>query len=415
MIAETLSVGTELLLGQIVDTDAVAIAKALSSLGIGLYYRTTVGDNETRIRDAVKVALARADVLITIGGLGPTMDDLTKEVVCDVMGATLIEDEGTRAKLDALLTGRGRVAGPSFFKQALLPAEQDGRGIPNPNGTAPGVIVEKGGKIAICLPGPPDELIPMVEQTVVPYLSQLVSGTKTIIKSRVLRIVGIGESRIEEMTRDLLLSENPSVAPLAKVHECHLRITARAASDAEVEALIAPKEAALRARLGDAVYGIDDQTLESVVVGLLKAHKATVATAESCTGGLVAHRIATVPGASDVFQTGIVAYANETKRDLLDVNVDVLNEFGAVSEQVCSQMASGARERYGATIGIGITGIAGPTGGTPDKPVGLVYIGVATAGGTRVTRNEYIGERQTVMQRASQTALAMIREEILRL
>jgi nicotinamide-nucleotide amidase len=277
------------------------------------------------------------------------------------------------------------------------------------------VIVEKGGKIAICLPGPPDELIPMVEQTVVPYLSQLVSGSRTLIKSRVLRIVGVGESRVEEMTRDLLLSQNPTVAPLAKTGEVHLRITARAASDAEAESLIAPKEAALRARLGNAVFGIDDESLEKVVVALLKQHKATVATAESCTGGLVAHRIATVSGASDVFNTGIVAYANETKRNLLGVNADVLNEFGAVSEQVCAEMAEGARARYGATIGVGITGIAGPTGGTPEKPVGLVYVGVATVAGCRVARNEYIGERVTVMHRASQTALAMVREELLRM
>ncbi|HEY3333335.1 MAG TPA: competence/damage-inducible protein A [Capsulimonadaceae bacterium] len=415
MIAETISVGTELLLGQIVDTDAVAIAKALSSLGVALYYRTTVGDNEGRIREAVSLALSRSDLVITIGGLGPTMDDLTKEVVCDVMGASLVEHGPSREKLDNLLAARGMTASPNFFKQALLPKDTDGRGVPNPNGTAPGVIVEKDGKIGICLPGPPNELIPMLEQSVVPYLGQLVSGERKVILSRVLRITGIGEHQVEELTRDLLLSENPSVAPLAKPGECHLRITASATSEADAESLIAPREASLRARLGDAIYGIDDETLEFAVVTLLKSKRATVATAESCTGGLVAHRIATISGASDVFHTGIVAYANETKTELLDVDPLILNEFGAVSEQTCRQMAENVRARYGATFGVAITGIAGPTGGTAEKPVGLVYIGVATATETHIERHDYTGERTMTMLRASQSALALLRREALRL
>lgn len=415
MIAETLSVGTELLLGQIVDTNAAYLARILSGLGIGLYYRSTVGDNEERIKASLSAALGRSDIVITIGGLGPTMDDLTKEMVCESLGASLVEDPATRARLDAFLAERSIAPSSTFYKQALVPAAGDGRRIPNPTGTAPGVIVEKSGKIAICLPGPPNELIPMVEQTVIPYLHAKTTGRPAVIKSRVLRIIGIGESRVEEMARDLLLSDNPTVAPLAKLGECHLRITARAETEEQADALIRPREDALRVRLGDAVYGIDNENLEYAVVKLLEKRKLTIATAESCTGGLLAHRLTSISGASNVLHTGIVAYANRTKERLLEVAPETLQKYGAVSPETASEMAAGARRLDGADIGVGITGVAGPTGGTPEKPVGLVYIGICGPDDEpRVERNVYLGSRADIQARAAQSALALIRSALLK-
>ncbi|HEX5322469.1 MAG TPA: competence/damage-inducible protein A [Capsulimonadaceae bacterium] len=412
MIAETLSVGTELLLGQIVDTNAAYIAKTLSAIGISLYYRTTVGDNAERIKEAIRLSLARADVLITIGGLGPTMDDLTKEMVCEVIGVELVPDPAIEQRLKDLAATRGYKYPESFLKQALLP-KANGGALNNPVGTAPGVLIEKNGKTAICLPGPPNELIPMVEQSVVPYLAEK-TGQKTVIKSRVLRIIDRGESMVEEDTKDLLLSENPTVAPLAHLGECHLRITARASSEEEADEMIQEKETALRERLGDYIYGVDDETLEVAVVRLMMIKNQFVATAESCTGGLLAQRITSVPGASDVFWTGIVSYANQTKEKLLKVPKDMLEKHGAVSPEVAAAMAQGARKLDEATIGIGITGIAGPSGGSEEKPVGLVYIGLAAKEGTVVERMQYGGRRDDIRRRASHSALALIRRYLLR-
>lgn len=414
MIAETLSVGTELLLGQIIDTNAAYIAKALSALGIGLYFRTTVGDNPERIREAVRLSLSRADILITIGGLGPTMDDLTKEMVCEVMGVELAPDPEVEQSLKQLAARRGYKYPESFLKQALLPSKSDGGAIPNPYGTAPGMRLEKNGKIAICLPGPPNELIPMMEQTVVPYLAQKSAGQRTVIKSRVLRFIDIGESMVEERTKDLLLSDNPTVAPLAHLGECHLRITARAATGEEADRMIAGKEDAIRARLGDYLYGVDDQTLETVVVSLLTGRKEFVATAESCTGGLLAQRITSVSGASEIFRTAIVSYANETKERLLHVPIQTLEQHGAVSPEVAGAMAAGVRDLDKADIGVGITGIAGPLGGTAEKPVGLVYIALAAKEGVVVERQQYGGRREDIRRRASHSALALIRRYLLR-
>lgn len=413
MIAETLSVGTELLLGQIVDTNAAYIAKQLSAVGISLYFRTTVGDNADRIREAVRLALSRADILITIGGLGPTMDDLTKEMVCEVMGVDLVPDPEVERSLKDLAARRGYKYPESFLKQALLP-KTDGGAIPNVHGTAPGVRVEKNGKIAICLPGPPNELIPMMEQTVIPLLAEKAGGQRMVIKSRVLRFIDIGESMVEERTKDLLMSDNPTVAPLAHLGECHLRITARASTEQEADQMIAGKEEPIRERLGDYIYGVDDENLETAVVRLLTERDLFVATAESCTGGLLAQRITSVAGAADVFRTGIVSYANLTKEMVLSVPADLFAKHGSVSAEVAQAMATGVRELDKAYIGIGITGIAGPTGGTPEKPVGLVYIALAAQEGVVVERQQYGGRRDDIRRRASHSALALIRRYILR-
>ena len=274
-------------------------------------------------------------------------------------------------------------------------------------------MIEKNGKTAICLPGPPNELIPMTEQSVIPYLSEKTSGERAIIKSRTLRIIGVGESSVEEQVKDLMDDPNPTVAPYAKTGEVHLRVTARAASDEAAEAIIAPRVAAIRRRLGDAIYGIDEETLEYAVVKMLKAQGKFVATAESCTGGLVAQRITSVPGASYVFRAGVVAYSNAAKTKLIQVPEEMLLQYGAVSEQVAEAMAIGARSLDGSDYAIGITGVAGPDGGTDKKPVGLVYIALAKPGGVVVERQQYGGSRADVAQRASQSALALLRRALL--
>lgn len=400
-----------MLLGQTLDTDAVFIAQMLSRLGISIHFRSTVGDSRQRMQDAISLALSRADLVITIGGLGPTMDDLTKETVAEVMEIGFREDPEHAQWLRELFAKRSSAAPPSFMKQALVP--EQGRGLPNPNGTALGALFEQNGKIAICLPGPPNELVPMAEQSVEPFLLERTSGERQVIVSRVLRIVGMGESGVEERVRDLMLGSNPSVAPYAKTGEVHLRITARAASDEEAQAMIAPAEAALRERLGDVIYGADTETLEQAVVGLLIAQGKSLAAAESCTGGLISKRITDVPDASRIFGLGLVTYSNKAKTQFLGVPEAILREFGAVSPETARAMAEGARRAGAADIGVSVTGIGGPSGGSEAKPVGTVQIGLAWEGGSLSRHERILGSRADVSYRAAQGALALVRRFLL--
>ena len=412
MIAEVISVGTELLLGQIVDTDAVLIAKTLSSLGINIYHRSTVGDNVDRMRETIRTAVDRADIVITIGGLGPTMDDLTKEISAEVLAISLVEDIKHKDWLQDFAARRGGADQPdAFYKQAMVPAE--GSGIPNPNGTALGSIFEKTGKTIICLPGPPNELVPMLEDTVVPYLTEKHSGERAVIKSRVLRLVGLGEPIIEDRIKDLMHSNNPSIAPYAKTGEVHLRITSRAPTDLDASNAIAAQEAVIRERLGPWIYGTDEDTLEFAVVSLLLETQTRVATAESCTGGLISKRITDIPDASKVFDLGIVAYSNQAKQALLGVDTKTLANHGAVSAETAAEMAVGIRNAARADIGISSTGIAGPGGGTTSKPVGTVYIAIATEQGVVVEHNQFLGQRSHVALRSSQAALALVRKYLI--
>jgi len=412
MIAEIVSVGTELLLGQIVDTNAVFLAKTLSALGVDIYYRTTVGDNPDRMRATLRQALTRSDIIITVGGLGPTMDDLTKEISAEVLGVTLVVDPDIKQRLLDFSARRAIALPDSFLKQALVPAD-GGYPLPNPNGTAPGMLVERGGKTIICLPGPPNELIPMVEQSVVPYIAEKSGDKRSVIKSRILRIIGVGESLAEDAVKDLTLSANPTVAPYAKLGECHLRITARAATETEALSLIKPVDAEIRRRLGTAVYGVDDETLEDVIVAELTRRNQVVSTVESCTGGLIASRLTTVPGSSVVFRTGIVSYANSTKESLANVPAATLAEYGAVSPETAQAMAIGVRDLDHSDYSVSTTGIAGPTGGTLEKPVGLVFVAVSGPAGVRVEKYNFLGRRLDVQRRTAHAALAMLRDVII--
>ncbi|MCW3098995.1 MAG: competence/damage-inducible protein cinA [Chthonomonadaceae bacterium] len=409
--AEIVSVGTELLMGQIVDTNAAYMARGLAEVGISIYRRTTVGDNMERLVTALKEAFNDSDVVITIGGLGPTMDDITREGLATALGDTLVQDEQIAEGLRQFFSKRNMPVLESNLRQALVPVH--GRAIANPNGTAPGVLFEKDGKIGIALPGPPNEFIPMTDNHVLPYLRQKTGNIGTI-RSLVLRVAGVGESAAEDRIKDLMMDANPSVAPYAKVGEVHLRVTAKAETAELAEQMIAERAKLVRERLGEAVYGENDDPLEKAVVDLLKARGKTVSTAESCTGGLVAQRITDIAGSSAVFLGGVVAYSNAAKTDLVSVPSELIERVGAVSPEVAQALAEGARQRFGTDYGIGVTGVAGPDGGTLEKPVGLVYLAVAYPGGCEVDRGNFIGSRAVVRSRASQNVLNMLRLLILR-
>lgn len=411
MRAEILSVGTELLLGQIVDTNAAYLARVLSDLGVSVYRRVTVGDNMDRLLAALRSAIDSSDLVITIGGLGPTMDDITRDALALAFEDVLHQDEGIAEGLRAFFTKRGMPVLESNLRQAMVPT--DGRAIENPNGTAPGLLFEKNGKAAIALPGPPNEFIPMTDNHVVPYI-RLKTGDVGTIRSKVLRIAGVGESLVEELVKDLMLDANPSVAPYAKVGEVHLRVTAKCDSAQEADALIEERAALIYERLGAAIYAEGDDPLERAVVSLLATRSETLAVAESCTGGLLSQRITDIPGSSSVFMGGAVVYSNAAKTDLAYVPEETIQAHGAVSPQVAQALAEGVRKRFGTDYGVGITGVAGPDGGTAQKPVGLVYIAVAYLGGSETDEAHYIGGRATVRYRASQTALNMLRLRILK-
>ena len=409
--AEILSVGTELLLGQITDTNAVFLSRDLAARGIDVMHRVTVGDNMGRAVEAFRTALGRADVVVAIGGLGPTEDDITKEAASEACGVALVNDPESESTLRAFFERRGIAFHDGNLKQALKP--ERGVNLKNPNGTAPGCVFDLGDRAVICLPGPPNELIPMWTDEAVPWLSARGYTPAEVLRSRTLRFVGIGESLLEPKVKDLLACRNPTVAPYAKTGEVHLRVSAKAADEKTAMDLIAGREAQIRERAGEWLYGIDDETLEIVTVRLCIARGLKIATAESCTGGLIASRITDVPGSSETFVEGLVSYANEAKTDLLGVPAGLIERHGAVSEDVALAMAEGARKRAGADIAVADTGIAGPGGGTPDKPVGLVWIAVSTAKGARAERNLFAGSRETVKLRASQSALALLRKTAL--
>ncbi len=400
------SVGTELLLGQIVDTNAATLGRALADLGITVHRRVTVGDNRDRLLAALSECISHADLVITIGGLGPTQDDITRDVLAEAMGVPLQFDESIAARLRSFFESRGLSVLESQLRQAYVPTS--GRALDNPNGTAPGLLFEQGGKIAIALPGPPGEFIPILENEVVPYLRSRVGGAT--IRSRVVRVCGMGEAMVEDRVKDLMASENPTVAPYAKTGEVHLRVTARAEGAEAADALIEPVVREIEARLGGHVYAYDDEPLEAALVRMLREAGLTLATAESCTGGLLAKRITDVPGSSDVFLGGVVAYSNEAKVNLVGVPEKMVRDHGAVSREVAEALAVGARARFGAHVGVGITGIAGPGGGTPEKPVGLVWMAIATDAGVRSESTVYIGIRQDIRTKATQTALTKLRD-----
>jgi nicotinamide-nucleotide amidase len=377
--AELICVGTELLLGEILNRNAQFLAQELAQLGIPHYYQTVVGDNVLRLQKALAIACERSQILIFTGGLGPTPDDLTTEAIADFFEAPLEEHPEILEDIAQKFARRGREMTPSNRKQALLP--QGAAVLPNRLGTAPGMIWHPRPDLTLfTFPGVPREMQAMWQETAVPYLKNQGWGSDTIY-SRTLRFWGISESALAEQVAPFLTLPNPTVAPYASRGEVRLRISARAASEAIATDLIDPIEAQLRQIGGDHCFGSDDDSLASVVGDLLRQQGSTVAVAESCTGGGLGHLITSVPGSSRYFQGGIISYANAIKEMLLGVNAQDLATQGAVSDLVAQQMAQGVRSRLGSTWGVAITGIAGPDGGTAEKPVGLVYIGIAGPAG----------------------------------
>lgn len=432
MIAELISVGTEILLGNIVNTNANYLARKCAELGITNYYQVSVGDNEERLSDAIKTALSRSDLLILTGGLGPTKDDLTKEVTAKVLNKKIIEDSHTKERIEEYFTRKkGLEITENNWKQALI--IEDSTVVDNHNGTAPGLIVKtEKGNIIILLPGPPNELQPMFEEAIYPYLNKLQPG---VLYSEMVKICGIGESKAETMIEDLITHQtNPTIAPYAKTGEVHLRITASASDITEGKALVKPVVEELEKRFTTHIYtNKEEENLEDVVVNLLAKHKLTIATAESCTGGLLTGRLVNVPGASEVLGEGFITYSNEAKEKYLNVNHKTLENYGAVSRETAAEMTQGACENisdneinsnvctgdtginnsYSRKASLAITGIAGPGGGSEEKPVGIVYIGCMVNGHVRVNKYQFKGNRQKVREYAVINGLDLLRTSII--
>lgn len=411
MTAELISVGTELLLGNIVNTNAAFLAQECAKLGLSVYYQTTVGDNPGRLKAAVEQALERSDVVILSGGLGPTQDDLTKEITAEAFGMKLVEDDHTRERIQAYFDARGtKKIAENNWKQAMVP--EGAVVVDNDNGTAPGLILEKDGKTAILLPGPPGELIPMFQKDIFPWLHQRQPET---IVSEMVKLCGIGESSAEMMIADLIAAQsNPTIATYAKTGEVHLRVTTRAEDEESAKRMMAPVLKELKVRFGNHIYTMDEHvSLEDAVVGLLQEQGLTVTTVESCTGGLIAGRLVNVPGVSEVFKQGFVTYSNKAKRKLVGVKKTTLREFGAVSDKTAREMARGAVLVTGADAAVAVTGIAGPDGGTEEKPVGLVYIAAAVRGQTYVQECHFTGNRAKIRESTVAAALTLLRRAVL--
>lgn len=412
MEAEIIAVGTELLLGDILNTNAQFLSRELASLGINVHFQSVVGDNPERLESVVNLARSRSDLLVFSGGLGPTQDDLTKQTVAHAFGDELRFDEEELEKIRGFFTAWGRTMPENNRRQAYVPVH--GRKIENHNGTAPGMIFEDTrapGKYAVLLPGPPSELQPMFLDTVRPWLAAM---THSALHSETLRVMGVGESHLEEKIGHLLENENPTAALYAKTAEVVIRVTARAATEDEAKAMCEDYAQKFYAILGDKIYARGDAPIEHTVVRVLKEAGATVAFAESCTGGLIAERLTNVPGASAVFGYGACTYANEIKEKMLGVRHETLEKHGAVSSETAAEMARGVRRVSGAAFGVGVTGIAGPDGGTPEKPVGTVYVALASEDATYVQKLVLTGRvRATVRQSSAQHALELVRRAAL--
>ncbi len=415
MIVELVSVGTEILLGNITNTNAVYLSEMCARLGMSLYYQTVVGDNEQRMTETVKTALGRSDVVIFTGGLGPTDDDLTKEVVADVMGMELYEDKRTRKRIEEYMkvyekNNPGRKITKNNWKQAMVP--EGAVILDNNNGTAPGLIMEKNGKIAILLPGPPNEMKPLFEEQVYPYLHKKQPDT---IYSQMIKICGIGESQVAEDISDLIEHQsNPTIAPYAKTGEVHLRITAKAKNEKEAKKMMKPVIRELKSRFGKNIFTTEEsKTLEQAVVELLQEQKLTLSLAESCTGGMVSSRIVSVPGASEVFREGFVTYAEKAKRKRLLVKKSTLKKETAVSAKTAKEMAKGGCFTSGTDVCVSITGYAGPEGGTKEHPVGTVFLGCCISGDVTVRECHFTGNRSRIREQAAVSALTLLRDCVL--
>ncbi len=413
MKAETISVGTELLLGEITDTNATHISQQLAAIGVDLYYRHNVGDNLQRLTGVLRTALSRSDVIVLSGGLGPTADDITRDGIAGITGRPLRRDAAAVEHLKRFFAERGRVPTESNFKQCEAP--EGGKLLPNTCGTAPGLFVEHEGAWIFAIPGPPPEMREMLRLSVLPRLVERATAEGGgRLYSRVLRLADIGESNVANLLEDVIEGQtDPTIALYASPGEVKIRLAGKSPDEAAATQRLDAMEALLRERLGAHVYALDEDVMETAVGKLLRERNATLATAESCTGGLLASRVTDISGSSDYFLGGVVSYANEAKIGVLGVPAGVIEEHGAVSEPCARAMAEGVRRCMGADWGVATTGIAGPTGGTPEKPVGLVYMAVAGPGGTICQEQTWPGTRDQFKQRVTQMALNLLRKQII--
>ena len=413
MIAEIVAIGTELLMGQIVNTDAQYLSRRLQSLGVSVYYHTTVGDNPQRMKDTLALALSRSDIVITTGGLGPTQDDISKEMAAQLLGLPMRFDEDSWRAIGEYFGKMGRYCPENNRRQAMF--AEGAVILPNACGTAPGCLIEKDGKIVIQLPGPPHEMADMFEKQVYDRLAEKTGGC---IASRYLRIYGLGESTVAERCAKWIENGNDvTVAPYCSLGECQLRVTARGETERAALDKVLPVTEEIRALLGDPVYAVMDTSegsMEEAAGRELTARGLTVATAESCTGGLVAAKLVNYPGISAALCEAHVTYANEAKVKYCGVKPETLAAHGAVSEETAREMAQGLRERCGADIVVATTGIAGPGGGTAEKPVGLVYVACADKAGVTVEKLTLRGNRERIRTLSALRALDMIRRAALR-
>ena len=404
---EIVTIGTELLLGHLVDTNSAFVASALADIGVDVYAKHSVGDNPQRLEAMLRGALDRADGVITTGGLGPTVDDLTKEAVSAATGTRLELHQPSLEAIEARFAMMGRTMSENNRRQAMLPVP--GVVLENPHGTAPGfVALREDGKFVAGMPGVPREMHAMMIEKLVPWLLERF-GLRQTITARTIHTIGIPESELDRRIEDLFRKlENPKIAVLAHGGRCDVKIMAKAETREAALALIAPVERDVRERIGYGIYGVDDQTIEGAIVDVLRRRKATIATAESCTGGAISDALVRVPGASAVFRGGVVAYSDDVKRSLLDVPAQTLRDHGSVSVETAIAMARGARRRLGADIAIATTGVAGPTGGTEEKPVGLVWFALVADGEPRTYRATFPGDRRDIRARATMAALSAI-------
>jgi nicotinamide-nucleotide amidase len=409
MKCEIIAVGTELLLGNIVNSNARYLSEKLAELGIDVHYHIAVGDNIGRLREVIETSLKRSDIIITTGGLGPTDDDLTKDGVAEALGLKLIPHKQSLEKIEGYFKGADRPMPECNRKQGYIP--EGAMVLENDNGTAPGIMIEKDEKVIILLPGPPKEMMPMFTKQVYDYLKV---KSDFVIRSKTLRVVGVGESTIQEKLQPIFDAQsNPTIAPYAKDGEVHLRITAKCQNEIEANTKLQEMEAKVADILQDNIYGYDEESLEYIVYKLLKAKNMTLSIAESCTGGMISGRMANVSGVSSVFMNAIVTYSNEAKMKFLNVQEKTLMEHGAVSAETAEEMAKGIMRVSGTDIGLSVTGIAGPEGGTAEKPVGLFYIGIAIGDIVENHRFYYPGSRDRIRSIATIRALDILRKKLL--
>jgi len=408
LTAEIIAIGTEILLGDIVNTNAQVIARGLSEIGIDTYRQQVVGDNPKRLTEVLKEAYSRANLVITSGGLGPTEDDLSKETAAAFMGAELVMDETARGHIEEYMLRRGRTITDNNWKQALLPV--GARAFYNPNGTAPGFALEKDERILIMLPGPPSELVGMFRNQVLPYLQK---KTDSVMVSRTLHLCGKGESEVESILyEDMISMQNPTLSPYAKEGIVDLRITAKGADEAACREMIRPVEEKIRGIFGSVVFGADGDSLESVVISLLKEKGLKIATCESMTAGMIAARLANISGASDVLKGGFVTYTNEMKETFPEVKHETIETYGVVSEEVAGEMARGTALKCGTEVAVSVTGLAGPTGGSEKTPVGTVCVGVYLLGQTTTRTFHLMRLRNSNRELATVRALNLVRETV---